>query len=69
MNMKSGAAVAILEPWGNMGEAKAKRIEKLLAGGFLFYSVYLFGKQNNTLKINLSKTGLMNKHLKCLTLD
>lgn len=52
-----------------MGEAKAKRIEKLLAGDFLFYSVYLFGKQNNTLKINLSKTGLMNKHLKCLTLD
>ena len=24
-----------------MGEAKAKRIEKLLAGDFLFYSVYL----------------------------
>ena len=52
-----------------MGEAKAKRIEKLLAGDFLFYSVYLFGKQNNTLKINLSKTSLINRHFKCLILD
>ena len=67
--MMSGPAVAILEPWGNMDEAKAKRTDELLAVDFLFYSVYLFGKQNNILKINLSKTSLMNKHLKCLILD
>ena len=35
--MMSGAAVAILEPWGKMDEAKAKRIEELLAVDFLFY--------------------------------
>lgn len=52
-----------------MDEAKAKRTDELLAVDFIFYSVYLFGKQNNILKINLSKTSLMNKHLKCLILD
>lgn len=55
MNMMSGAAVAILEPWGNMDEAKAKRIEELLAVDFLFYSVYLFGKKTQYTKDKLVK--------------
>ena len=38
-----------------MDEAKAKRIEELLAVDFLFYSVYLFGKKTQYTKDKLVK--------------
>lgn len=41
MNTMSGAAVAILEPWSNTHEAKAKRTEELPA-------VDLLGSQTKT---------------------